>query len=274
MKPQERTKMTRFFRIYALAVMAIFFAACAPKPDILGDTRQQEHIFTAIKNYNELIKINKNRLRQNDTPQNRLALAQNYFDIGDFKGAKYYVSPLIDAENPDAVLLYARVMEAEGRLKAANFFVKKAIALDPKNAQAHNLFGVILTQTRDFDAARRSFFRAKELFLADKIVDNNLAMLEIVMKNYDDAIKILQPLYARGEAGEKIIANLVLALAKNHKDEQAMQIILRENLAADPKKMIALLKTAPVFANKTTYPLKISPKNVAPDPKNVKNLQK
>lgn len=218
-------------------------AALQPKKDILDDTLQKEKIYTAIKNYDDLIKINKERLQKNDTPQNRIALALNYYDMNDFDSSLYYLKPLLQAgKDYKAFLIKAKIEEDKENYDEALKDAIKSINLHANNPEAYNVIGIIKTKQKKYDDAKIAFLKAKSLFLADEIVNNNLGLLEITEQNYEGAVNYLLPLYNRNYKNQKIINNLVFALAKLNKDEEAIQIIKRENLAKDPNSLLKNIK--------------------------------
>lgn len=222
-----------------LGLSVFVFAGCsaviAPK-DILSDRLTEERVYTAVKNYPELIKINKEKLAKKDNEKNRLALANNYYEIGDFNSALYYIDPLLKKDkSAGAWLLNAKIYDSlnktDDALKSANACLK----LEPKNAQCFNLLGISQTKKSELKQANESLLKAKALFLDDEVVNNNLAVNEMKLGNYKAAIAYLEPLYDRGIRKPRIINNLVLAYAKNGDKDKALKVIEKENLSAFPK---------------------------------------
>lgn len=237
--------------VLILCISVFVFAGCAaisaPK-DILSDRLSEERVYTAIKNYGELIKLNKEKLKTKDNEKNRLALANNYYEIGDFDSALYYILPLLESKkSAGANLLKAKILENKDEDKEAMQFANECISIDDKNALCHNVLGVLHAKAKDFLSAKSEFLRAKELFLDDRIVNNNLALISILKGNYEMAINYLEPLYKRGIKEPQIIANLIFAYAKTKNEAKAIELIKIENISRSPK--LFLTKISQIVPN-------------------------
>ncbi|MBT0880352.1 MULTISPECIES: hypothetical protein [unclassified Campylobacter] len=234
-------------KLTVLFLSIFIFTGCQAtlksKQDILDDTLTKEKIYTAIKNYDDLIKINKEKLQKKDTPETRIALALNYYDINDFDSSLYYLKPLLqDGKNYKAFLLKAKIEDYKENYNEALNDAIKSINLNPKNPEAYNVIGIVKAKQNKYEDAKIAFLKAKSLFLADEIVNNNLGLLEISEGNYAIGVDYLLPLYNRNYKNLKIINNLVFALAKLNRDSEAIEIIKRENLAKEPKKLLINIK--------------------------------
>ncbi len=234
-------------KLTILFLSIFIFTGCQailePKKDILDDTLAKEKIYTAIKNYDDLIKINKEKLQKKDTPETRIALALNYYDINDFDSSLYYLKSLLqDGKNYKAFLIKAKIEDYKENYNEALSDAIKSINLNPKNPEAYNVIGIVKAKQNKYEDAKIAFLKAKSLFLADEIVNNNLGLLEIAEQNYENGVNYLLPLYNRNHKNQKIISNLVFALAKLDRDSEALEIIKRENLAKDAKSLLRNIK--------------------------------
>ena len=96
----------------------------------------------------------------------------------------------------------------------ATFAVQKALLIGDKQAEAYNLYGMLLSDKGEVKAARLAFNEARSLMHDDVIIKNNLAVLDIVEEKYFDAINKLLPLYQSNLQDQQVKGNLILALAR------------------------------------------------------------
>ncbi|PAF43631.1 tetratricopeptide repeat protein [Helicobacter sp. 11S02596-1] len=223
-----------------ISALALLVTGCASsKPDLFKNAVYKEKVLLAAKNYKDLIASLKEELAKKDDPQKRIKLAGYYYQSGDYESTLYYLAPLLDGQKyPEAMFLQAKTLQTIGKKDEALAILEKLLQKSPKMAEAHNLKGIIYAEKKDFKQAKQSFLEAKSLFLKDPIINTNLAMLEILSANYPQAIAYLMPLYARGHKSEKIINNLVLALAKNKDFNAAVEIVQKENLSNSPRNFV------------------------------------
>ena len=96
----------------------------------------------------------------------------------------------------------------------ATFAVQKALSAGDKQAEAYNLYGMLLSDKGQVKAARMAFNESRSLMHDDVIIKNNLAVLDIVEEKYLDAINKLLPLYQNNLQDQQVKGNLILALAR------------------------------------------------------------
>ncbi|MDO7253120.1 tetratricopeptide repeat protein [Helicobacter cappadocius] len=230
--------------LFIVIVIGIIFLSCSSKkPDFFGDEVYQERILLVAKNYKDLIRIYREKLEKKDTPQNRLKLAQYYYEAQDYSSVFYYLQPLIQSKNsPEALLLYSKALETTRKYKEALQMLEELTVLDKNIAQAYNLKGIVYASLKKFGPAKQNFLRAKELFLNDSIVNTNLGMLAILEQKYTEAINYLMPLYKRGYKDTKILNNLIFALVKANRLDIALEIIQKENISKSPRNFVRNLQ--------------------------------
>lgn len=221
-------------------VIGIVFLGCSSKsPDFFGDEVYREKVLVSAKNYKDLIKMYKEKLEKKDTPQNRIKLAQYYYEVQDYNSVFYYLEPLIkNKKSTQTLLLYAKALESVGKYQEALEKLDILTSLDANISEAYNLKGIIYSSQKNFPLAEQNFLKAKELFLSDFIINTNLAMMAILEQKYTKAIDYLMPLYSRGYKDTKIINNLVFALVKANKTSLALEIVQKENLSKSPRNFI------------------------------------
>lgn len=74
-----------------------------------------------------------------------------------------------------------------GNYSDAQAMVSAVLRQNPKSGEAWNMQGILLAQDGDFSGAARAFNQARQRFVDDDIVINNLAMLAIMQNDYATA---------------------------------------------------------------------------------------
>ncbi|PAF45749.1 hypothetical protein [Helicobacter sp. 11S02629-2] len=242
----------RFYNKVFLVFIGILMYGCsnfASTTDIYKDEFRKEKILLSTKSYSELIEINKEKLRKQDTKEIRLKLSQNYYDAKDYDSSLYYLKPLLqDDKNLDAFMLDAKTLDALGRYKEALDSINMVLDKKPTLARAYNIRGVIYAKLREFDKAEKDFLQAKEFLLDDEVINTNLGMLYILKRDYKVAVSYLMPLYMRGSKNETVLSNLILALVKEKKDKEALEIATKEHITRNQRKLIRVLRTSKIEA--------------------------
>ena len=111
----------------------------------------------------------------------------------------------------------------KGNLSEAKTAIENALEVNPENAQAHNLLGVIAYQMEDFDLAIQEFKKAVNLDPSNLNAQLNLANQEMELENWQEAKKILDFLLINGQINPEIYLKKGIALAGLGKVEEAVQ---------------------------------------------------
>lgn len=236
--------MVGIIKIYITVLFILFLTSCKSGMQNDGElnAEQQEYILTKVKNYHGLLKLYRQKLSLHEDSTVRFKLSECYNKIGDYESSLYYLMPLIENKPTDKVyLLQARNLIATGNDQMAQDAITLALETNDRNGEAHNILGVIQAQQGKFKAAYHSFNRARELFVSEEQVVNNLAMLMLLQGNYPRAYNYLMPLYLRGNSTSAIKHNLVFVLVKMHNYEEADSIIRANSLSDNPTLLISEL---------------------------------
>ncbi|KDN09833.1 MAG: tetratricopeptide repeat protein [Gilliamella sp.] len=205
--------------------------------------QQKIYIHETTKNYGGLIELYKQRLQKSDTEDTRYKLAQVYYLSNDYEAAKRTLSPVSNkSKNDNLFVLYGHVESKMGNNDTALEYLDKAITINPKNGEAYNVKGIVLLKKKQYDAARYSFNLARENFYDENKVTNNLAMLSILNKDYNEAYKHLNILYTKGYRDQTILHNLLYTLVKLNKIQLAKSFCLGHRLSNEPEILIQELK--------------------------------
>lgn len=162
----------------------------------------RESILTKAKNYNGLITLYRNELKTKEDDDIRLKLANTYYLAGDTKSSLYYLSPIAHKPNESIYLLQAKNLINNNDDTAAKVVIDKLLVISPKNAEAHNIKGIIFANNGEINNAKNAIEQSRNLFISDETAMNNLAVIAILDERYSDAVRILLPDYL---AGKKIV---------------------------------------------------------------------
>jgi len=232
-----------FFRKITLFISVTLLIGCvSPKTVSTTEANYQEDILLRVKNYSGLINLYRTWLKKKDDPETRLKLARYYYLAGDYKTSLYTLQPLINKPSQPLYQLQAQNMIALGDFAQAIRVTDKMMLRDKNNAEAWNLRGVAQALSGKLSEGKQSVEQARALFIADDVALNNLAMVAILDRRYQDAVGLLLPQYLRGRKDERILRNLVLSLVKVGDFRYARDVIRDENLSQHPDELISALK--------------------------------
>lgn len=219
-------------------VISLLLVGCSSQTNL--DNKEREFILTKVNNYKGLIAFYREQLSKNDTPEVRLKLCEVYNKIEDYESSQNCLKELVSSSPTDeSLLLSAQNNSTLGHDEIALRQIDEAIKINPKMGEAYNLKGVILAHLGDLENAKTSFEKARNLFVAEDIVNNNLAMIAIVEKDYNLARSYLMPLYSRGYNSPKIVHNLIFTLVKLNDYSTADMLIRQNNLEDSSQRLIA-----------------------------------
>jgi len=230
-----KKKLVLIFCIVALS------GCITPLPKTAGDLQTQEDILLKTQNYTGLINLYRGWLKNKDDPAVRLKLARYYYQAGDFKSSLSYLQPLATKPDLNVYRLQAQNMIALGDYVHAMRVTDRMLQKEPQNAEAYNLRGIALALSGKLQEGGQSIQKARDMFIADDVAINNLAMVALLDQRYQDAVSLLLPMYLRGRKQPQLTHNLVLALVKVGDTRYARDIIRNENLSDYPNELIDAL---------------------------------
>ena len=220
--------------IYLVAFLTLFvLGGCQTQRGSGGELNdsQREYILSKVNNYNGLIKLYREKLSRKEDKDTRYRLAEYYYLAEDFDSSRQYLQPLI-ASNPDelTLLLESKNLMELGRHTEAQAMISGVLRQNPKSGEALNMQGILLAQDGNFTGAARAFNQARQRFVDDDIVINNLAMLAIMQNDFTTARDYLFSLYGRGHASQKVLHNLVYVLVKLQDFNGAESVLKQEKM--------------------------------------------
>ncbi len=225
-------------------------------PAVFAD---REKFYQSTKNYQALINLYRARLsaedQRNETnPALTYRLAETYFAAKDYNSTLTYLAPLLNNKEymEQALLLETKALIKLQRPAQALTVASQLINLYPKNADAYNNRAIAYSQLGKPDKAYTDFISARGHYLNDLVAINNLGMLSLVQGDYQNAVRLLMPEYLNGIRDKVLVHNLVFALVKAGKIEDAKDIIQNNQLSSFPDSLISALKATPRFSVKNT----------------------
>ncbi len=225
-----------------ILIYILLLSGCvAPTPKTQNDLTFQEDILLKAKNYNGLINLYRSWLKGKEDPNVRLKLARYYYLSGDYKSSLYYLQPLATKPDLNVYTLQAQNMIAMGDYLHAQRVTDRMLERDPQSAEAYNLRGIAMALSGKLGDGGGSIQKARDLFIADDVAINNLAMIALLDQRYQDAVGLLLPQYLRGRKQPRLLHNLVLALVKVGDVRYARDILRNENLSDYPDELLDAL---------------------------------
>ncbi|URL05585.1 tetratricopeptide repeat protein [Avibacterium sp. 21-595] len=243
---------SKTMRLCTLLSAALLLSACSQS--VFTKFNQQdisvkEKFYLSSNNYRELISLYRESLKQKEDPAIRYKLAESYYSIGDSRSSQLYLEPLLTSKDKkanvqDALLLQIKNNLHNGDYRQAVENADNMLLSYPNNGEAYNLLGIAYAKLGDYKQAKDNFNKARSYFVDDVKVLNNLAMIDILQKNYAGAVDILLPQYTNGVKDNRLVHNLVFALVKKGDKKYALDIIEKENLSETPEALVEELKSA------------------------------
>ena len=233
----------KYLFIFAILVIMTGCQNSSFNRDLAED--QKIYILETTKNYGGLIEIYKTQLKHSDSEKTRYKLAQAYYLSMDYDSAERVLNPIVTkTKNDNVLVLYGRVLSEIKipRYQEAIKYLEQALQFNPKNGEAYNLKGIVQVKLGQFDAARYSFNKSRELFYDENKVLNNLATLSIMDKDYLTAYNYLNILYNKGYRNKTVLHNLLFTLVKLDKLTIAKQFCIEHKISKQPTILIEELK--------------------------------
>ncbi|NIH92219.1 tight adherence protein D [Enterobacter asburiae] len=234
--------MASFKRNTIILLCLLTLSGCvAPLHKNSASLTAKENILLKSKNYAGLISLYRDSLKHRDDPEIRVKLSRSYYEAGDYPSSLLYLQPIAASANPEVYALQAKNMIALGEHERALKAVDRMLQLDPQSAEAFNLRGIAQALSGNLQSGAQSLQKSRELFIADDIAINNLAVVALLDRRYKDAVSLLLPQYLRGQRQPRQLHNLVLALVKVGDIRYAREIIQNEKLSPNPDDIIDAL---------------------------------
>ncbi|NLS13786.1 secretion protein [Vibrio sp. SM6] len=250
--------------MYKCLILALLLlAGCQSTQTMSFDERSsvnQEKIFTQSNNQQKLIEFYQQALTENEDPLLRIKLARAYLEQGDAESVIFTLAQLSESDDApttvekhesrdwtqaryEMALLQAKAHFYLDQLIEAKLNIDNALALNDRNGEAYNVAGVIAAATGELTQAERYFISARKYFYSDDVVKNNLAVVYLMQHQYRKSYQLLLANYKINPDDQKGRANLVIAMVKLGKSNEARHILTQHYDDVEANRMIAQIET-------------------------------
>ena len=153
--------------------------------------------------------------------QSRMILSYIYTITGRYKLAEFELDSLLDSgyESAQVYAAFGFISYASGNRNDALAYLKKALALDPENANALNSLGFILAEeNRDLEYALTVCRRAVETNPESPAYLDSLGWVYLKLGNVREARNHLRKALSLSSGNSEIVAHMKAALAAKTSD--------------------------------------------------------
>lgn len=128
-------------------------------------------------------------------------------------------------ENEFALNLMGVVCVRRGEYPAAVDFLKRALAVNERDAETHNNLGLAYEATLDLEGARRAFERSLSLQPRQPVVLNNLGNALSALNRHREAIERYQAALVLDPKYVDCLGNLALSFLAEHQNDLALRVV-------------------------------------------------
>ncbi|WP_373952196.1 tetratricopeptide repeat protein [Vibrio pomeroyi] len=215
-------------KIYLLG-LALILVGCQSTSNVETETTEDMKVAevalmngkpeSAMDLYRKLLAANP------DDPQLLLLMGSAANQASRYDEALHYLQRGIELNQSSAIYReLGRSWLALGEIEQATSVLEESVRLEASDDVAQNSLGVSYSLNKQYSKARESYSHALSLMPSSNEYRNNLAMAWILDGKPDQGIRILHPIFVRGEASVKLQLNLALAYALSGDSDSAKSI--------------------------------------------------
>lgn len=215
-------------KIYLLG-LALILAGCQSTSNVETETTEDMKVAevalmngkpeSAMDLYRKLLAANP------DEPQLLLLMGSAANQASRYDEALHYLQRGIELNQSSAIYReLGRSWLALGETEQATSALEESVRLEASDDVAQNSLGVSYSLNKQYSKARESYSHALSLMPSSNEYRNNLAMAWILDGRPEQGIRILHPIFVRGEASVKLQLNLALAYALSGDSDSAKSI--------------------------------------------------
>ncbi|WP_261886622.1 tetratricopeptide repeat protein [Vibrio pomeroyi] len=215
-------------KIYLLG-LALILVGCQSTSNVETETTEDMKVAevalmngkpeSAMDLYRKLLAANP------DDPQLLLLMGSAANQASRYDEALHYLQRGIELNQSSAIYReLGRSWLALGELEQATSALEESVRLEASDDVAQNSLGVSYSLNKQYSKARECYSNALSLMPSSNEYRNNLAMAWILDGKPDQGIRILHPIFVRGEASVKLQLNLALAYALSGDSDSAKSI--------------------------------------------------
>ncbi|MDD1825676.1 tetratricopeptide repeat protein [Photobacterium sp. ZSDE20] len=215
-------------KIYLLG-LALILVGCQSTSNVETETTEDMKVAevalmngkpeSAMDLYRKLLAANP------DDPQLLLLMGSAANQASRYDEALHYLQRGIELNQSSAIYReLGRAWLALGEIEQATSALEESVRLEASDDVAQNSLGVSYSLNKQYSKARESYSHALSLMPSSNEYRNNLAMAWILDGKPEQGIRILHPIFVRGEASVKLQLNLALAYALSGDSDSAKSI--------------------------------------------------
>lgn len=217
---------------YLTFILILLVSGCAANNN--DSISNSLDFYEQTQNNHKMIELYKAELKAKENDMVRTKLANAYLSIDDYESSLFTLAPLLKQGEVSIDILE---IKAKALYKSENFdnalrTCEEIIEKVDVNPEIENLMGLIYAENNNYEQARNYFNRARAHFHDDIIIQNNLAVLDLLEGNPQASITRLMPLYTKDPSDIKIKANLIIAFSQIN-DVNAVRSILTSSYSQD-----------------------------------------
>ena len=176
-----------------------------------------------------------------------LKLGQAYLADGDLEaGRKIFEQALTVDENNQANNQLARCYLLAGKPEAAIIIYQGIIEKNQNDFKAYNGLGVASDLKHNHKQAQEYYKKALQLHSGDSEITSNLALSLAFSGNFQEALKLMQPLGEQVGASTKQRHNLAVIYTLAQQDEKARDLFSKDLESSTVEQNIGTLKRASI----------------------------
>lgn len=149
----------------------------------------------------------------------------------------------IDENDVTVLRNLGRAYLGMNELEKAKDAYTAAMAIDPNDSRIVNGLGIAYDLAGDHETAQSHFHSALNMAPNDLDILNNLAFSLIATRNYNDAIKLIEPVYAAGQSTPRLRQNLALAYGLTDREAESRAVAAEDLSPTEIQRNIEVYRT-------------------------------
>lgn len=196
-----------------------------------------------------MIELYKAELKSEENDNIRTKLANTYLSINDYESSLFTLEPLLqqDEVSIDILEIKATALYKSEDFDNALLTCEEIIEKSDVNPEVENLMGLIYAGNNNYEQSRIYFNRSRTHFHDDVIIQNNLAVLDLLEGHPQASITRLMPLYTKNPTDIKIKTNLIIAFSQINDVSAVRRILMASYSQHEIDEIVtALIKLKPL----------------------------
>ncbi|QUM81963.1 hypothetical protein HWV01_17590 [Moritella sp. 5] len=199
---------------YPLLILVLLVSGCAANSN--HSISNSLDFYEQTQNNDKMIVLYKAALKTKENDTTRIKLANAYLSVDDYESSLFTLAPLLQKSDVaiDILEIKAKALYKSEDFDNALLTCEEIISKNAVNPEVENLMGLIYAEMHQYEQSRIYFNRARVHFHDDIIIQNNLAVLDLLEGNPQASITRLMPLYSKDQSDIKIRTNLLISFSR------------------------------------------------------------